>query len=154
MVELKSFSELSKSTSVEIQTYTSSPRFYNNGKFKHNFINRLSDQLIARYLGSSQNDHCSDGMPSRREEGEPMEENFQNSTWVRVLGLLLILSISIWCFFVNFILGLFIILSCFIWFLVVHFISGSGFLDPINFWFRDHFTANGQSVNESQQTVN
>ena len=41
MVELKSFSELSKSTSVEIQTYTSSPRFYNNGKY---FINTL---LIA-----------------------------------------------------------------------------------------------------------
>ena len=42
MVELKSFSELPKSTSVEIQTYTSSPKLYNS-EFKHNFINNLSD---------------------------------------------------------------------------------------------------------------
>ena len=102
-------------------------------------------------------------MASRREEGEPMEENFKNPTWVRVFGLLLILSISIWCFFVHYILDLFIILSFFIWCLVVNSISGSltlspvsisGFLDPINFWVRDRFTANGQSLNASQQTLN
>ena len=81
-----------------------------------------------------------------------MEENFKNPTWVRVFGLSLISSISIWCFIVHYILGLFIILSFFIWCLVVRSISGSGFLDPINFWVRDHFTANGHFVNGSQQT--
>lgn len=38
MVELKSFLELPKPTSVEIQIYTSSTNFYNNGKLRNNFI--------------------------------------------------------------------------------------------------------------------
>ena len=44
MVELKSFSALPKSTSVEIQTHISSTNFNNNGKLKINFISHSSDQ--------------------------------------------------------------------------------------------------------------
>ena len=43
MVELKSFSALPTSTSVEIQTHISSTNFNNNGKLKINFISDLSD---------------------------------------------------------------------------------------------------------------
>ena len=54
MVELKSFSELPKPTAaaaaVEIQIYTSSTNFYNNGKLKNNFISHLSDHWLARYF--------------------------------------------------------------------------------------------------------
>ena len=49
MVESKSFLELPKS-SVEIQIYTSSTNFYNNGKLNNNFIIHLSDQWLARYF--------------------------------------------------------------------------------------------------------
>ena len=45
MVELKSFSALPTSTSVEIPTHISSTNFNNNGKLKINFISHLSDHL-------------------------------------------------------------------------------------------------------------
>ena len=45
MTELKSFSALPKSTSVEIQTHISSTNFNNNGKLKIYYISHLSDRF-------------------------------------------------------------------------------------------------------------
>ena len=148
MVELKTFSELPRSTSFEIKTYTPSPYFYKNrykqGKLKNNFISHWSDQLeLVTYKpdisGSVKNDR-SDGMANRL-------ENVRCPIWVRVLGLFFFILIifSIMITFITMmecsqwrhdktVLGiLFFILSLLFWCLIWHFIfepaSGSGSLE-------------------------